>query len=208
MLVPSTNIDTVFGPARPSHLLDIEIRSLTLIDHKYFCEEDFLAAQLSGLWRKYKHRAEMKWVDLYSQKIDDVRAALDIVIKERGLNSAGDAAAKATAAGKDSKGAAGEAVNNEKELELHQELGRLRLLRAAEEYEDLSIVSEMIQVWERIKLVRERQDYVSTKVKLTFKKQVYIGSYYLHTKLLFTMEIIMMSPSRSSSFFKEKINKK
>ena len=77
------------------------------------------------------------------------------------------------AAGKDGKDAAGEAVNNEKELELHQELGRLRLLRAAEEYEDLSIVSEMIQVWERIKLVRERQGYVSTKVKLTFKKQVY-----------------------------------
>ena len=178
MLVPVTNIDSVFGPARPSRLLDLEIRSLTFIDHKYFCEEDFLAAELSALGRKYKHRAEMKWVDLYTQKIEDVRAALDIVVKERELNPAADAGAagskgapeaKGSAGGKDAKGAEDRVLN--KEPELHQELGRLRLLRAAEEFEDLSIVSEMIQVWERIKELREKQEFVSTKVKLTFKKK-------------------------------------
>jgi len=91
MLVPVTNMDSVFGPAEPSKLLELEIRKLTLTDHPYFCEEDFLAATLEGLWRKYKQRAEMKWVEFYTQKIDAIKAALDIVVKERELTSAGDA---------------------------------------------------------------------------------------------------------------------
>ena len=55
------------------------------------------------------------------------------------------------------------------ESELHAEIGRLRLQRAEEEYEDLSIVSSMIQTWQRIKDVRKT--FVSTKLKLEFKKQ-------------------------------------
>ena len=85
MLVPVTNMDSVFGPAHPSRILDVDIRSLMLTDHKFFSEEDLLATELTGLWRKYKYRAEMKWVEFYSQKIDAVRAALDIVVKEREL---------------------------------------------------------------------------------------------------------------------------
>jgi len=67
-------------------------------------------------------------------------------------------------------GKAGNGTVN-KEPELHQELGRHRLLRAAEEFEDLSIVSSMIRVWERVKEVRKGQNFISTKVDLKFKKQ-------------------------------------
>lgn len=91
MLVPATNLDSVFGPAEPSKLLDIEIRKLTFTDHPLFCEEDLLAAQLEALGRKYKQRAEMNWVSFYTQKIEDAKAALDIVVKERELTSGGDA---------------------------------------------------------------------------------------------------------------------
>lgn len=91
MIVPATNLDSVFGPAEPSKLLDIEIRKLTFTDHPLFCEEDLLAAQLDALGRKYKQRAEMNWVSFYTQKIEDAQAALDIVLKERDLTSGGDA---------------------------------------------------------------------------------------------------------------------
>jgi len=171
MLVPATNLDLVFGAAEPSKLLDIEIRKLTFTDHPYFCEEDYLAAQLEGLGRKYKQRAEMNWVGFYTQKIEDAKAALDIVVKERELTSGGDAAkpdAKKAAAGKDGKD---EAAALDKEPELRQELGRLRLLRASEEYEDLSIVSSMIRLWEKVKGVRKRQGFISTKIDLKFKRQ-------------------------------------
>lgn len=182
MLVPVTNIDSVFGPAQPSMLLDLEIRKLTFTDHPYFCEEDFLAAQLEELWRKYKHRAEMKWVDFYSQKIEALKAALDVVLKERELTSGAEPAGggKADAAAKDSGKSEGRddkggqadssgSLSMNSESELHAEIGRLRLQRAEEEYEDLSIVSSMIQTWQRIKDVRKT--FVSTKLKLEFKKQ-------------------------------------
>ena len=52
-----------------------------------------------------------------------------------------------------------------------QEVGRLRLLRASEEYEELSIVSSMIRLWEGIKAVRKKQGFISTKTDLKFKKQ-------------------------------------
>jgi hypothetical protein len=184
MLVPVTNIDSVFGPAQPSMLLDLEIRKLTFTDHPYFCEEDFLAAQLEELWRKYKHRAEMKWVEFYSQKIEALKAALDVVLKERELTSGAEPAGggKADAAAKDSGKSEGRddkggqadssgSLSMNSESELHAEIGRLRLQRAEEEYEDLSIVSSMIQTWKRIKDVRKTLTFTSTKLKLEFKKQ-------------------------------------
>jgi hypothetical protein len=177
MQVPVTNMDAVFGPAEPVRLLDFEIRRLTFTDHPLFTEEDFLAAELEVLWRKYKQRAEMKWVELYTQKIEDVKAALDTVIKERELagdtEGAGGGKGGAKAGVKNSKGEGEGDVEAERDKgpELHQEVARLRMLRASEEFEDLSVVSSMIQLWERIKSVRESQRYNSTRVDLKFRKQ-------------------------------------
>lgn len=52
-----------------------------------------------------------------------------------------------------------------------QEVARLRLVRASEELEGLSLVSSMIRLWERIKAVRKKQGFISTKTDLKFKKQ-------------------------------------
>lgn len=50
-------------------------------------------------------------------------------------------------------------------------MARLRLVRASEELEGLSLVSSMIRLWEKIKAVRKKQGFISTKTDLKFKKQ-------------------------------------
>ena len=173
MLVPVTNVDAVFGTSDPSTLLEIDIRRLTLTDHPYFSQEDFRAAELELLWRKYKQRTEINWVELYTQKIEDLKSALDTVVKERELGG-GDGAGASAAPRKDGdpgvQEEGGEALL-QKEAALHQELGELRLKRAAEEFEDLSIVSSMIQLWEKIKTLRKDNEFVSTRVDLKFRKK-------------------------------------
>ena len=82
-VVPTTNLDAVFGKAETQAVLDLEIRGVTLSDHPLFIEEDYLACELEDLNRKYQRRIEVNWVDFYTQKLEALTSALDTVRKER-----------------------------------------------------------------------------------------------------------------------------
>ncbi len=51
----------------------------------HFFQEDHLACELENLNRKYLRRAEINWVDFYTQKLDDVNLALATLQKQREL---------------------------------------------------------------------------------------------------------------------------
>jgi hypothetical protein len=129
-----------------------------------------MAAELESLWRKYQRRAEINWVEFYSEKLRSALAALDTLKRERELGGGKEKKSdKKEGAGADAIAEAAGAVLQEKWLD--EEVRRLRLQRAAEEFEDLSIVSRMIQVWENIKDIRRQQGFQATKVDLKFRRR-------------------------------------
>lgn len=77
------NLDAVFGKAESTALLDLEIKRVTLTDHPLFIEEDQLTCELEGLSRKYQRRAEIDWVEFYTQKLIALQSALETVQRER-----------------------------------------------------------------------------------------------------------------------------
>jgi hypothetical protein len=46
-------------------------------------QEDYLSCELESLNRKYQRRAEINWVDFYTQKLEDVNSALITLQKQR-----------------------------------------------------------------------------------------------------------------------------
>eukprot|EP00960_Hanusia_phi_P059627 764236-Hanusia_phi.AAC.4 len=183
MIVPMQNMGAGFGARELPTIVEVEFSSLVLKDYYFFSKEDYLVAELESLWRKYKYRTELQYLDACSQRITAAKAALETIMKEKALD-ANNIKGLAVRKGRhdtgneqlkesiERTGSDNQNFDNEQESRLHDLLSELRIKKSEYELEILRIVSRMVQVWDAVKKTRQTQGFTNTKCCLKFRKQL------------------------------------
>eukprot|EP01105_Mastigella_eilhardi_P017353 TRINITY_DN398_c0_g1_i3.p1 TRINITY_DN398_c0_g1~~TRINITY_DN398_c0_g1_i3.p1 ORF type:complete len:1766 (-),score=437.07 TRINITY_DN398_c0_g1_i3:70-5367(-) len=122
-------------------LLDLHLAGVQFHDHPLFIEEDLLCSQLHLLYACYLERQEQNLAHFFEQKMEVLQGCIDSMDP-----------------------------SNPSLRQLHRYLRKVRRAKDEEANADIQLVNKMFAVWSRLKKVRQRQNFSSTKLKVTFKK--------------------------------------
>eukprot|EP01135_Chromosphaera_perkinsii_P000381 Nk52_evm28s78 gene=Nk52_evmTU28s78 len=170
--------------------LDIDISRLQFTDHYLFTKEQALSQELENLFNQYILTNRMDMVTYLTQKLRSLKSGI-ITIQEKiksleESKSSSDSSKTPLVSTSRLRNAIASIQEKNRNVEVkslpvneyrkilaeyRQELREVRQLRDEEEYIEIRIVKNMIDVWNEIKKLRQKQGYQITTVKLVIHKQ-------------------------------------